>query len=132
MHPLRVERRKLSVPPLALAPALHRTPWDPRSPEKAVPKVHILSNSKVPECSVCLIFLSACFLDFCHLNLQVNDIQNIKSARLGSGRQCVEYSSCVAGVLEGICSVLDISIAKKTSDCRSNSIEAFSFSKEKP
>lgn len=52
--------------------------------------------------------------------------------RLGSVPQCVKHCFSLAEVLEEMCSVLDISVAKKTSDRRPDPTETCVFSKKKP
>lgn len=52
--------------------------------------------------------------------------------QLGSALQHGGRCFSLAGVLEEMCSVRDISIAKKTSDCRSDPREACVFPKKMP
>lgn len=65
----------------------------------------------------------------CLLQLQMSVIHNIKLALLDSAPLCMEHYS-LAWVLREICSVLNISVVRKTSDGRSDPTESFIFSKK--
>lgn len=94
--------------------------------------MHILPKNRVSKGTLCLILLSACFLDFCLLELRTNDFQNVKQAHLGSVRQCMEHCFCLAQIHEEDLFSTQHFCCQKTSDYRSSPIEAFIFSKSKP
>lgn len=91
--------------------------------------VHTLSQNKLSRYSICLISFVCMCSWLCLLQLQMSAIQNIKLAHLGSAPPCMEHYS-LAWVLGEICSVLNISVVRKTSDGRSDPTESFIFSKK--
>lgn len=106
-------------------------PGDPLPQETLIKLfwVHTLSQNKLSRYSICLISFVCMCSWLCLLQLQMSAIQNIKLAHLGSAPPCMEHYS-LAWVLGEICSVLNISVVRKTSDGRSDPTESFIFSKK--